>query len=245
MYNLETDVITDATGRPPAIVVYGEPGIGKSTFASTANAPIMLDLEKGAAYLNVPKVMPDTLADVNGWLDTLLTGKHDYKTIVIDTLDWLEALIHKQVCKDTGAKDILDKRNDGTAYGRGHVQALNMFIAVREKLNRIRDERGLAIVILAHTLKKRIDDPIDGSYDKHVLKVHEKIGAAAVEWADAVLMAKKQLVQTSDGKLAEGSAVLVTSGTLGATAKNRLNLPPIIPFTWDGFISSINTNQQH
>jgi hypothetical protein len=241
-YNLETDVITDARSRPPAIVVYGDSGIGKSTFASTALKPIMLDLEKGSAYLDVPKVMPETFNDVLGWLDTILTGKHEYKTVVIDTLDWLEGLIHKQVCKDTGAKDILDNRNDGTAYGRCHVQALNLFLQVRDKLNLIRDQRGMAIILLAHTIKKRIDDPLDGSYDKHVIKLHEKIAAATVEWADAVLLAKKKLIQSGD-RLIESGAVLVTSGSLGATAKNRLNLPAEIPFSWDGFISAINTNQ--
>lgn len=241
MYNLE-EVKSETSSRPPAIVVYGEPGIGKSTFASTATKPIMLDLERGSSYIDVPKVTPSNLTEVNGWLDSILTGKHEYKTLVIDTLDWLESFIHKQVCKETGAQDILDKRNEGTAYGRGHVQALNLFLSIREKIGNIREQRDMAIIILAHTQSKRMDDPIDGAYDKHVLKVHDKIGAAVVEWADAVLLAKKKVMTGGDGKFVEGDPVLITRGVMGATAKNRLNLPQEIPFTWNDFISSINTN---
>jgi hypothetical protein len=226
--------------KPPVVVVYGESGIGKTRFAASAPQPVFLDIEKGASYLDVPKVQPSSLAEVNGWLDVLLRDKHDYKTLVIDSLDWLEMLIHKHVCEESGAADIADKRNDATAYGRGHIRALNKFIAVREKLESIRTERGMAVIITAHSIVKRFDDPVEGGYDRHVLKTHERIHGACVEWADAVMLAKKKHVLGADGKTREGDRILLSSGTLSAIGKNRLKLPKEIPLSWNNFVASIN-----
>lgn len=245
-YDLNT-VSEEPMRRPPAIVVYGEPGIGKSTFLAGdeklgitgAPSPIILDVEKSTAYLKVKRVFPETFVDVMGWLDSLLTGKHEYKTLGLETLDWLELLIHRQICEETKAGDILDKRNEGTAYGRGHVAALNRFLAVRKKLEDLRNQRGMAIVITAHTLVKKIDDPVDGGFDRHVLKVHEKICGACVEWADAVLFAKKEVIQTQNGIKEGDKRYLLTSGSLAATGKNRLHLPPKIPMSWPDFINNI------
>ena len=244
-YDLESPSEKQGT-RPPAIVVYGKPGVGKSTFAAGVEKAFYMDIEKGAGYINgiTMRKCPETFTDVLGWLDSLLTGKHDYKAIVIDSADWLESLIHKKVCKDSNAKSIADKYNDVTSYGNGHIAALNMMIQVRDKLDLLRDQRGMIVIITAHTLSKSVDDPIDGGHDEHALKLHWRTAAALVEWADTVLMAKKELLESKidpTGKT-QGNTILLTSGRLGATTKNRLNLPPQIPCNWNAFVSSINTN---
>lgn len=229
--------------KPPAIIIYGEPGVGKTTFAISAPDPFVIDIEKGASYMEVARVQPESYEEIMGWLEQVLHGKHAYKTLVLDSLDWLEMLIHKKVCADSGAKDISDKRSDATSYGRGHIQALRLFLDVRNILETIRTSRNMAIIITAQTLVKRFDDPIDGGYDRYVLKTHEKMCAAAVEWADAVMFAKKEARISGDGKKREGERVLITHGTLSAVGKSRLKLPPSIPLSWDGFVNNINKEE--
>ena len=56
--------------------------------------------------------------DVTDCLACLATEAHDYLTVVVDTADWLETLIHK-LCRDQGKESIED-----FGYGKGYVKAL-------------------------------------------------------------------------------------------------------------------------
>lgn len=243
MYNLETEVISGEENEPPAIIVIGEPDMGKTTFGASSNSPIIFDIENGAKYINCQKVKPKSYKDVLGWINSLLTGKHEYKTIVIDTLDALESLIHAEIVKETGAKHISDKYNDGTAYAAGYISALNRFRIFLQKLDELRNQRGMAIILLAHAMTKSINDPVDGSYDKRVIKVDHRISAQALEWADAALYVTKKTVQSPAGGIVQTEErVAKCKSNLSATCKNRLHLPAEIPFTWNSFINSIGTN---
>jgi AAA domain len=242
---LQTAVHNTHSTKPPRIVVYGKPGIGKTTFAAGANKPLIIDLEGSADYIDVPKANPKNFAEFTQIIDALLAEQHDYKTLCIDTLDWLESMIHEDICKRVKAKTITDKHVAETAYGNGHILATNSFIDIRNKLDRLRIEKGMAIVLNAHTLVKKRNDPLDGDFDEHALKLHDKFAGAAVEWADAVLLLKQKTIQSdkTPNGLKEVGRVMYTSGILGTTTKNRLYLPETIPATWNDFINAINTNK--
>lgn len=242
---LEQAVTNDHSTKPPRIVVYGKPGIGKTTFAAQSNKPIILDLEGSADYIDVPKATPKDYDQFMQLIDALLMENHEYKTVVIDSADWLEGFIHDDICKKSGATSISDKHKDATSYGKGHILAQNMMIEIRNKLDRMRAEKGMAVIITAHSVIKHRDDPLDGDYDEHVLKLHEKFAAALVEWADAVLLLKKKSIESSktpSGRKELGR-IMVASGVLGTTTKNRLHLPDEVPASWNDFINSINTNK--
>lgn len=239
-------MVTNAHGtKPPRIVVYGKAGIGKTTFAASANKPLIIDLEGSADYIDVPKVHPKDFAAFIQVIDALLTEPHEFKTLCVDTLDWLEAMIHEEICRKVKAKTISDKHVAETAYGNGHILATNYFIDIRNKLDRLRIEKGMAIVLNAHTLIKKRNDPLDGDFDEHSLKLHDKFSAAAVEWADAVLLLKKKTIQSdkTPNGFKEAGRIMLSSGILGTTTKNRLYLPDEFPATWNDFINSINTNK--
>ncbi|HHK41312.1 MAG TPA: oxidoreductase, partial [Planctomycetaceae bacterium] len=76
---------------PPRLVVYGTEGVGKSTFASQAPAPIFIQTEDGLAEIDCDRFpLSTTFDDVTAALSELHSEKHDYQTVVIDSLDWLE-----------------------------------------------------------------------------------------------------------------------------------------------------------
>ena len=54
--------------------------------------------------------LAESYIDVMKALDALVNESHDFKTVVIDSLDWLETLIWKQVCSDNKVPSIEKNR---------------------------------------------------------------------------------------------------------------------------------------
>lgn len=68
------------------ILLYGQPGIGKSTLALSAPSPLLLDFDNGVHRIN-PLHQTDTV-QIESWqnmLDVLKEDLSQYKTLVIDT----------------------------------------------------------------------------------------------------------------------------------------------------------------
>ena len=73
---------------PPRICIYGNHGIGKSTLAAQFPKPIFISTEDGIAQLDVtsfPKA--GHVNDVVGAIKTLIKEEHDFKTVVVDSVD--------------------------------------------------------------------------------------------------------------------------------------------------------------
>jgi ABC-type branched-subunit amino acid transport system ATPase component len=78
---------------PPATLIYGPNGVGKTTFLSMAEKPVMIDIEGGKGALNVASFPRATSWEmVRAQLGELCTEEHEFKTLGIDTIDWLETL---------------------------------------------------------------------------------------------------------------------------------------------------------
>ena len=77
-------------------VIYGQPGIGKSTLGFTSKDPLLLDFDKGSYRAANRK---DTV-QIDSWKDITQITKKDldpYKTVIVDTagraLDFLTAVL--------------------------------------------------------------------------------------------------------------------------------------------------------
>ena len=85
------------SGKQPAprrIVLYGTHGIGKSTWGSMAPKPIFIQTEDGLGEIACDKFpLARRFDDVMQALSELYTEEHSYRTVVVDSLDWLERLI--------------------------------------------------------------------------------------------------------------------------------------------------------
>lgn len=221
--------------KPPRFVIYGEPKVGKSTFASQAPDAIFLDLEGGIDALEVAKLKINSIDDFGRALDSLLEQEHDFKTVIIDSADWLERFIHEYICETAKAKSITDKSNQTTAYGNGYILAKNLFSGYLQKLDRLRNQKGMAVVVIAHSMVRKMEQPDTESYDSFVIKMHEKASSLLIEWADILGFARLKTLVNQDGKAASGERVLVLSDTKYATVGNRYNLPNEIPLKWEEF----------
>lgn len=255
---LDTNVKKSNGLEPPMIVVYGAAGTGKSTFASEASNPIFLDFEDSTKYLSDANVLdvrrhePEQRYDMTcTYLDAILNEQHDYKTLVIDTLDWMERSFIDGFVKKVGAKSLYDPFNKQTDFGKGKKAITSEMQIVLEKIDKINKLKKMSIIILAHTKTKGVDDPVDGSYEQAQLGLQiDDVENMYLEKSDCVLYIKRQTIASKN----EPSGFIVkdpqfiTCSNLGTKSKQRLGLPPIIHLPkgqmWDAFISSINTNKE-
>jgi len=142
---------------PPRLLVYGTEGIGKSTLASNAPKPIFVATEDGLDQIDCNSFpLARRFDEVMSAVSALYSEKHDYQSVVIDSLDWLERLIWDDVCRDYGVKSI--EKVDG-GYAKGYTHALTQWREVLDGLDALRNERGMAIVLLAHAKVEKFEDP--------------------------------------------------------------------------------------
>jgi len=86
--------------KAPRIMVYGVEGIGKSTFAAGADTPIFIQTEDGLGSIKVDHFpMVESAENVMEAVASLYRQEHGFKTVVIDSLDWLETLFWRDIEK--------------------------------------------------------------------------------------------------------------------------------------------------
>ena len=148
--------------KPPRIMVYGQEGVGKSTFGASAPAPIIIQTEDGLGEIDCCKFpLAQSVGDVLDSLTALRDEEHSFRTVVIDSLDWLERLIFDEICKEFGVRSI--EKADG-GYGKGYVDALVHWRKVIALLDELRNKRGMMVILLAHAKVERFEDPENAAW---------------------------------------------------------------------------------
>ena len=128
------------TPKPPRVLCYGVEGIGKSSFGAQAPNPIFIQTEDGLDELDCDKFpLAQSYDEVAAALTDLCNQPHDYETVVIDSLDWLERLIWDKLCSQHGVSSI--EKVDG-GYARGYMHALTYWREIIDHLNILRNQRG-------------------------------------------------------------------------------------------------------
>jgi hypothetical protein len=235
--------------KPPRILIHGVAGVGKTTFAADANAPVFVQTEDGLGTLATSHFpLARTFEDVIDALAALYTESHDFKTVVVDSVDWLEPLVWGRACRDNGWASIED-----AGYGKGYVAALNLWRQYIDGLNALRDDRGMTVIQIAHTDIKRFDSPEHDPYDRYVIKLHTRAAALLQEHSDLVLFANYRIstVKADVGfnkkvnrAMGSGERVIHTAERPAFLAKNRYGLPDTLPLDWQSFIQAMPESLQ-
>jgi hypothetical protein len=223
------------TNSPNRVLLYGPEGIGKTWFAAQAEKPIFICAEEGLRGV-VPQ--PDVFPEPTSWLDildaieTLRIESHNYKTLVVDTIDWAEALSYKHVCKKN---DVVSIEEVGGGWGKGYIMAQEEWRNLLQKINHLRREKAMDVVFLAHSNVKTFQNPAGENYDKWQMKANEKIYSILKEWSDAVLFANYEVFVDikkgqRKGKGVGGDKVLYATHTPVFDAKNRYGIDGQVPF---------------
>lgn len=228
---------------PPRVVVYGEHKIGKSTFAASAPNPVFICTEDGLGAIDTTSFpLAQSYGDVLSAITTLYEEPHDFQTVVVDSLDWLEPMIWRYVAEQHGKDDI-----EAFGYGKGYVYAADVFREFLAGLNALRD-RGMTVICLAHCEIKTVNDPTAESYDRFQIKLDKRASAVVQEWADVIgFAAEKIVIRKEDagfGKkikrgMGTGERLLHVTPSPAYVAGNRYGMDDI-PLNWSSFVDAMS-----
>jgi hypothetical protein len=218
--------------RPQKAVVYGPEGVGKSTLAGHLPEPVFLDTEGGTHHLDVVRLdSASTWEEITAAVQQLAKSDHPFKTLVIDTADWLEKRLIEHLCRKANKDSIED-----FGYGKGWVILAEEFARFLNSLDALL-ARGMHVVFLAHATVRKFEAPDQaGSYDRFELKLSKQVAPLLKEWADLVLFGNyvTRIAEKDNGKMrgvGGKERVLFSTHAAAYDAKNRHGLPDKLPFT--------------
>lgn len=239
------DVRKGKRQAPDRILLVGVEGVGKSSFAADAPDPIFIAAEDGIRHLDVSSFPePENFAEIIESVRTLTADTHEYKTLVLDTLDWIEPLIWGDVCQRHGWENI-----ESPGYGKGFNVALDEWRKLIAALEKLRASKGMEIILLAHAAIRNFSNPAGADFSRYECKLHRGAAALAREWTDSNLFATyEEFATKKQGELkvkgvSTGRRVVHTQRTAAWDAKNRYSLPPELPLSYSDYAAARELGQ--
>lgn len=228
------DVVKGKNFSKVSLLVYGEAGAGKSTLGSMFSHPIFLGTEV-PSHLDNAEVFPriKSMEDFDGYSKLLRDEKHDYRTLVIDTLDGLQELyVHEAFYSAQGRKPITPNNYDG-GWGKGNdlikrrfsLWMHDYFHPITEKMN---------VIFLCHDSSRTAEDSDGTEYNLRCPNLRPKMYNLFVDQMDAVF-------HVSMDKVKSGHAArsIITTGNKFTVAKNRWDLRPLYSFNREDTVHTI------
>ena len=180
-------------------------------------------------------------------LQSLAEEEHEYKTVSIDSVDWLERLAWKKIADKNGKANIED-----IGYAKGYKFALDLWRDLLDALDYLREQKGMIVVLVAHSAVEKFNDPEGSAYDRYTPRLHKDASAMIREWVDATLFAcramrinkeevgfnKTRATAVAMGKDG-GDRILRTVGGPACVAKNRYSISRDLPLSWSEFEQAV------
>lgn len=160
-----------------AALIYGQPGMGKTTLALSAPNPVLLDFDGGVHRVNaahrVPTLQVTSWDEVKQVMDS--QDIQEFATIVIDTAGKMLSFMDKFIIQTYGDKM---KKRDGSLALQGYGVRKTMFIAFINQVMLM----GKSVIFVAHEREekngddKQIRPEIGGSSAGDLIKELDLVG---------------------------------------------------------------------
>lgn len=249
-----SDLNTLKRKHPPVLAVYGNGGVGKTSLAAEFPNPLYLYTEGEEPPVDVEMVAAklenygDLMDEKEGYIAQLFNSKHDFKTLIIDSLDGFERFVWEHTCLQNGGEkagwSFIDSNDKGspTAFGKGYLAADVYWDEYMAAVRAVAKELDMHVVQIIHSEAKKWEDPIVDSYLRYRPNLQERAVKKVKNKSDALLFMSKRTsikqVEKGFGKkeskpdgMSGAQRVIYTDERAGFEAKSRLKMPPSIPYT--------------
>lgn len=135
------------------MVLYGEPGVGKSVFCTKAPKPFFITTDGNYEYLDEFGAKEEDHVQVNSWAEAKKAFTRDftnYDTIVVDLTEDLFKWCEFEYCKVNGYEHVSD-----VGFGKGYDITRNDFII---NLSKLLNKENKNIILLMHGLTYTVKD---------------------------------------------------------------------------------------
>lgn len=238
------DITATGSNLPNRYGLHAVEGLGKTSLLTHAPKPVFIQSrgETGLETLIEARQVTETphFPAAESWEEAreqirfLIDEEHGFRTLVIDTINGLERLMHEFICNRDFGGDWGEKGFAG--YQRGYKVSLAEWRLFLNELDRVRTNKKMTVFLLAHTKVKGFKNPAGPDYDRYQPDMHEDTWSLTLKWLDAVFFGNFETTvqvpgragsdMTKKGKGQGGSIrMLYTQRTAAYDAKNRLGLP--------------------
>ena len=133
-------------------LIYGQPGMGKTTLALSAPHPLLLDFDGGVHRVNAAHRV-DTV-QITKWeeVNEVLSSQEvaEYRTIVIDTAGKMLSFMDQYIMQNNPKM----KKADGTLSLQGYGVRKNMFIDFVKRVSIM----GKSVIFVAHEREEKVGE---------------------------------------------------------------------------------------
>jgi hypothetical protein len=158
------------------------PDVTCNIFCTKFKKPFFVDLEGGSENHDVARTRSQNYFEIKEFLSNP-KNLEAYNTIVIDSLDWLENVMHKSLCDKAKVNTV----EELGSYGKWVLIVQNEWDSFLNVLKFLRNGCNKNIILTAHYQVKTFNDPLTHApYDRYLLKLNDKASAKLREWVDMV-----------------------------------------------------------
>lgn len=234
---------------PPIVVLYGVDGIGKTSLAAEFPNPIYLATEGERPPSDVEMATPEdengeqklieSWEDIESVFQELLTAEHDFKTVIIDSLDGLAPFVEGVTAARIGAASVDDNsKGSPAAFGNGYKESTvewTHFMSGCEALS----HAGIGVVLIAHNTIRNFKSPTTDPYDTYDIALNKLAAPVVRAKSDIVAflnrrvsIKEKEVSRDKKVSHAEGGkeVLIYPAGGAAFHAKNRFGMPDSIPY---------------
>ncbi len=245
------DKVKKSVPKAPRITIYGKPGVGKSTLASTFPDPLFL-LTEECGLTDVDQIEPaKSFAEIGENAKAILGLEEiPFKTVVIDSISKLDQLVIDFILSKEVKASSLSQACGG--YGAGFLAAQQEHRRFKLLMDKFQN-RGVTVVYIGHLTSTKYKAPDMDDYDQYsIIMNHEKSREIYIDDVDCVLFCKLKSYLEENSKernimKSTNQRIILTGVSDAHVSKNRYGMPPEISMSFDEiakYIPFYNTGEQ-